>query len=105
MNPKKVAKSYVCSWFFVDFISSFPFDYVSYASIGSQGISVPFAEASAAGQFLRITRLLGLLKLLRVTKILRYAVGWEDVSISLIMKWGGNKGTNSLAKKRCSPMP
>ncbi len=87
MNPKKVAISYVTSWFFVDLISCFPFDYIGYASIGPDGggNSFSFAEASNAVQFFRITRLLGLIKLLRVSKLLRYAMAWEDVSAQSII--------------------
>ena len=63
-NPRKIAHRYFYTWFFIDFISSFPFEFL-----------IP--NQSAAGNVptyikaLRIIRLVRLVKLLRFFKMLR----------------------------------
>lgn len=88
MDPQIVAKTYLKTWFAVDFVSSFPSDYIAYASIGGEDdSSISYARASRVVKFIRITRLLGLLKLLRISKLLRFIQKWENVSETLFLHW------------------
>ena len=67
------------TWFWLDFISSIPFDYILSSATGdSDGIAVK--GASRALKFLRLAKLLSLLKLLRISRILRYIKQCEEVT-------------------------
>lgn len=80
LDPKQVAKRYVKGWFFVDFASSIPFDYLTLiATRGSSGISPSLLKASRALRILRLAKMLSLLRLLRISRLLRYIQRWEDV--------------------------
>ena len=69
---------YLRTWFWLDFISSLPLDYVLNAATGhTDGLAVK--GASRALKFLRLAKLLSLLKLLRVSRILRYMSQYEEV--------------------------
>ena len=69
---------YMRTWFWLDFISSIPFDYILSSATGdSDGIAVK--GASRALKFLRLAKLLSLLKLLRISRILRYIKQCEEV--------------------------
>jgi len=86
LNPKVVAKLYLRIWFFPNFISSFSFDYLAYATIGKDNANIAYSRASRAVRFIRITRILGLIKLLRITKLLRFIQKGEDVSEIIVNK-------------------
>eukprot|EP00795_Rhopilema_esculentum_P006316 gene6316-11743_t len=78
LKPKLIAKRYLRTWFWLDFISSLPFDYILSSATGdSDGIAVK--GASRALKFLRLAKLLSLLKLLRISRILRYIKQCEEI--------------------------
>lgn len=61
MTPTKIAKNYVSSWFFVDFVSTFPFDLV---------FSQVYAQATNLIKLLKLSRLLRLLRIFRMVRII-----------------------------------
>ena len=77
--------TYLTTWFGVDLVSSIPFDYLGYAAIGEEQrtTALSFSREFRSVWFLSITRLLGLLKLLRISKLIRFAKTWENVSLNL----------------------
>ena len=81
----KVARTYLTTWFSIDLVSSIPFDYLGYAAIGQgKNTALSFSTENSLSEiwFLTITKLLGLLRLLRIFKLQRFAKTWESVSLS-----------------------
>lgn len=74
LDPKVIALRYVKTWFFVDFVSSLPLDYVF---LGIEGQSY---TAGRALRILRLAKLLQLLRLLRISRLVRYVRLWQEVS-------------------------
>ncbi|KAL7056185.1 hypothetical protein AAHC03_020714 [Spirometra sp. Aus1] len=74
LDSKLIAKEYLQKWFFLDFVSSLPLDYLLLAfGEGSEQI----AHAGQALKILRVAKLLSLLRLLRLSRLLRYVSEWE----------------------------
>jgi len=80
LEPKKIAKVYLKSWFVIDLISSFPFDnailWITGGNTDSYGLSVQ--SAFRGFKFLRLVKLLSLLKLFRLSRIMRFVSKYED---------------------------
>jgi len=68
---------YARTWFLIDLVSSFPFDYVV-SSATSSG-SGRLLGASRALRILRMAKLLSLLRLLRISRLVRYVHQYEEV--------------------------
>eukprot|EP00911_Craspedida_sp_UC1_P002578 UC1_evm1s1911 len=74
-----IARRYLRGWFFIDLVSSFPFDlFVLTLTEGECSGDSQYLKASRAIRFLRITKLLSLLRLLRVTRIISWTQRWQD---------------------------
>ena len=57
-NPWFIVKRYVCSWFFLDFVSIFPFD---------------LARGNADLRKLRVLKIMRLIKLVKLNRLVRMA--------------------------------
>ena len=77
--------SYVKTWFFLDFLSSLPLNFIMMAAFGeAEALSLGLKGASRALKFLKVMKLLNLLKLLRLSRIMRGISQYEEVSINSI---------------------
>ncbi|OQV23764.1 Potassium/sodium hyperpolarization-activated cyclic nucleotide-gated channel 4 [Hypsibius exemplaris] len=81
LDPKEIARRYVRSWFFVDLISSIPFDYVVLViSIWDDDFAKSqIVHAGRALRILRMAKLLSLIKLLRLSRLVRYVSQFEEI--------------------------
>ena len=68
---------YVKTWFLIDLVSSFPFDYVVSSATSLE--SGRLLSASRALRVLRMAKLLSLLRLLRISRLVRYVHQYEEV--------------------------
>lgn len=67
------------TWFFVDFLSSIPLDYI-FLLVRESGEKYQLARTGRALKVLRLVKLLSLLRLLRLSRLVRYIHQWEEVS-------------------------
>ena len=72
---------YVKTWFWLDLVSSIPWDYIS-AAVTSFSSSSALLGASRALRILRMAKLLSLLRLLRITRLCRYINQYEEVRLA-----------------------
>ncbi len=79
LEPKQIAKHYIRTWFFVDFLSSIPLDYI-FLLVKESGERYQLARTGRALKVLRLVKLLSLLRLLRLSRLVRYIHQWEEVS-------------------------
>ncbi|KAK3097787.1 hypothetical protein FSP39_013195 [Pinctada imbricata] len=77
LDPKLIAKHYIKSWFFLDFISSIPMDYIILLW-DSEADFYQMFQAGRALRMLRLAKLLSLLRLLRLSRLVRYVQQWEE---------------------------
>ncbi|KAF7203193.1 potassium/sodium hyperpolarization-activated cyclic nucleotide-gated channel 2-like [Nothobranchius furzeri] len=77
LDPKKIKKKYLKSWFVVDFVSSIPVDYIFL--IVEKGIDSEVYKTARALRIVRFTKILSLLRLLRLSRLIRYIHQWEEV--------------------------
>ncbi|XP_013401461.1 potassium/sodium hyperpolarization-activated cyclic nucleotide-gated channel 2 [Lingula anatina] len=73
LSSKKITINYLKTWFFLDFISTVPFDYFFLASTGTA------SRALNALRMLRLTKLLSLLRVFRMARFLRYINRLEEL--------------------------
>ena len=66
------------TWFFVDFLSSIPLDYI-FLLVRESGEKYQLARTGRALKVLRLVKLLSLLRLLRLSRLVRYIHQWEEV--------------------------
>ena len=66
-SPRKIARHYLCTWFFLDLISILPFDI----------LSIVVGEALAKLKIVRLFRLMRLIKLIRLIRASRMFKRWE----------------------------
>lgn len=78
----------------IDFISSFPFDYVV-SSVSSSG-SGRLLGASRALRILRMAKLLSLLRLLRISRLVRYVHQYEEVGDHVIVCIESRRGLGQI---------
>ena len=78
LEPKKIAKHYMRTWFFIDMLSSIPLDYIFLLVKESENYQL--ARTGRAIKILRLVKLLSLLRLLRLSRLVRYIHQWEEVS-------------------------
>uniref|UniRef100_A0A3B3VBE8 Potassium/sodium hyperpolarization-activated cyclic nucleotide-gated channel 1-like n=1 Tax=Poecilia latipinna TaxID=48699 RepID=A0A3B3VBE8_9TELE len=77
LDPKKIKKKYLKSWFIVDFVSSIPVDYIFL--IVEKGIDSEVYKTARALRIVRFTKILSLLRLLRLSRLIRYIHQWEEI--------------------------
>lgn len=85
LEPKMIAKHYLRTWFFVDFLSSIPLDYL-FLLIRESGENFQLARTGRALKVLRLVKLLSLLRLLRLSRLVRYIHQWEEVYLFFYTK-------------------
>lgn len=78
LQPKKIAKNYVKTWFFIDLLSSIPFDYI-FLLIEENDEKNKLAQTGRAFKVLRLIKLLALLRLLRFSHLIRNLHQWGKV--------------------------
>ncbi|KAM9797102.1 potassium/sodium hyperpolarization-activated cyclic nucleotide-gated channel 2 [Syngnathus typhle] len=77
LDPNKIKKKYLQSWFVVDFVSSIPVDYIFL--IVEKGIDSEVYKTARALRIVRFTKILSLLRLLRLSRLIRYIHQWEEI--------------------------
>ncbi|XP_061635362.1 potassium/sodium hyperpolarization-activated cyclic nucleotide-gated channel 2 [Phyllopteryx taeniolatus] len=77
LDPKKIKRKYLQSWFVVDFVSSIPVDYIFL--IVEKGIDSEVYKTARALRIVRFTKILSLLRLLRLSRLIRYIHQWEEI--------------------------
>ncbi|XP_037326463.2 potassium/sodium hyperpolarization-activated cyclic nucleotide-gated channel 1 [Pungitius pungitius] len=77
LDPKKIKRKYLQSWFVVDFVSSIPVDYIFL--IVERGIDSEMYKTARALRIVRFTKILSLLRLLRLSRLIRYIHQWEEI--------------------------
>ncbi|KAJ8277302.1 hypothetical protein GJAV_G00073740 [Gymnothorax javanicus] len=77
LDPKKIKKKYLKTWFVVDFVSSIPVDYIFL--IVEKGIDSEVYKTARALRIVRFTKILSLLRLLRLSRLIRYIHQWEEI--------------------------
>ncbi|KAL4663674.1 hypothetical protein H8958_001103, partial [Nasalis larvatus] len=78
LDPEKIKKKYLRTWFVVDFVSSIPVDYIFL--IVEKGIDSEVYKTARALRIVRFTKILSLLRLLRLSRLIRYIHQWEEAS-------------------------
>ncbi|XP_058138228.1 LOW QUALITY PROTEIN: potassium/sodium hyperpolarization-activated cyclic nucleotide-gated channel 2 [Dasypus novemcinctus] len=77
LDPEKIKRRYLRSWFVVDFVSSIPVDYIFL--IVEKGIDSEVYKTARALRIVRFTKILSLLRLLRLSRLIRYIHQWEEI--------------------------
>ncbi|XP_064493305.1 potassium/sodium hyperpolarization-activated cyclic nucleotide-gated channel 2 isoform X2 [Pseudopipra pipra] len=77
LDPERIKKKYLKTWFVVDFVSSIPVDYVFL--IVEKGIDSEVYKTARALRIVRFTKILSLLRLLRLSRLIRYIHQWEEI--------------------------
>uniref|UniRef100_A0A3B3BQ22 Hyperpolarization activated cyclic nucleotide gated potassium and sodium channel 2 n=1 Tax=Oryzias melastigma TaxID=30732 RepID=A0A3B3BQ22_ORYME len=77
LDPEKIKRKYLKSWFVVDFVSSIPVDYIFL--IVEKGIDSEVYKTARALRIVRFTKILSLLRLLRLSRLIRYIHQWEEI--------------------------
>jgi len=78
INPKKIRKSYFKKWFWMDLISTIPFD-VFIGFIASAFFGDGLRKSATFLRYFRLTKLFQLLRLLRLTRIFRTKHQWDEM--------------------------
>ena len=80
-NHKKIAIRYLRSWFILDFVSTFPYEFIAnYALYGSPRPSTALLDQAAAGDqtvALKASSSMRLLRLLRIMRLLKLGRIWR----------------------------
>ncbi|XP_074659485.1 potassium/sodium hyperpolarization-activated cyclic nucleotide-gated channel 4-like [Tubulanus polymorphus] len=79
LNSKALAIHYLKTWFFIDLVSSVPFDKL-YELFSGQSLGSSDSTAFLAFKVFRLVKLLSLLRVLRMARLLRYVQKLEEVS-------------------------
>ncbi|XP_074834476.1 potassium/sodium hyperpolarization-activated cyclic nucleotide-gated channel 2 [Carettochelys insculpta] len=77
LDPDRIKKKYLKTWFVVDFVSSIPVDYIFL--IVEKGIDSEVYKTARALRIVRFTKILSLLRLLRLSRLIRYIHQWEEI--------------------------
>uniref|UniRef100_A0A8C4VYL7 Hyperpolarization activated cyclic nucleotide gated potassium and sodium channel 2 n=1 Tax=Gopherus evgoodei TaxID=1825980 RepID=A0A8C4VYL7_9SAUR len=77
LDPERIKKKYLKTWFVVDFVSSIPVDYIFL--IVEKGIDSEVYKTARALRIVRFTKILSLLRLLRLSRLIRYIHQWEEI--------------------------
>lgn len=81
LDPERIKKKYLKTWFVVDFVSSIPVDYIFL--IVEKGMDSEMYKTARALRIVRFTKILSLLRLLRLSRLIRYIHQWEEVRAML----------------------
>ena len=92
-DRSRIATQYVQSWFWVDFISTVPFDYI--ASLATTGT---LANSNAVGIELRLTKLARGLRLFRLAKLITMTVKMRRLHKAANHHWDINPAVFPLLK-------
>ncbi|XP_026544962.1 DNA-directed RNA polymerase, mitochondrial [Notechis scutatus] len=76
LDPERIKKKYLKTWFVVDFVSSIPVDYIFL--IVEKGMDSEMYKTARALRIVRFTKILSLLRLLRLSRLIRYIHQWEE---------------------------
>uniref|UniRef100_K7F6D0 Hyperpolarization activated cyclic nucleotide gated potassium and sodium channel 2 n=1 Tax=Pelodiscus sinensis TaxID=13735 RepID=K7F6D0_PELSI len=76
LDPERIKKKYLKTWFVVDFVSSIPVDYIFL--IVEKGIDSEVYKTARALRIVRFTKILSLLRVLRLSRLIRYIHQWEE---------------------------
>lgn len=79
LDPERIKKKYLKTWFVVDLVSSIPVDYIFL--IVEKGIDSEVYKTARALRIVRFTKILSLLRLLRLSRLIRYIHQWEEVGL------------------------
>ncbi|KAJ8000320.1 hypothetical protein DPEC_G00203610 [Dallia pectoralis] len=80
LDPKVIRVRYLKTWFFVDFISSIPMDYIFLiVDLEAQMDASDVYRTARALRIVRFTKILSLLRLLRLSRFIRYIHQWEEI--------------------------
>ena len=71
LEPKRIAKEYLKSYFFLDLLSSIPIDYI-FLILRQADERFQLARTGRALKVFRLVKLLSLLRLLRLSRLVRY---------------------------------
>nr|XP_003230015.2 PREDICTED: potassium/sodium hyperpolarization-activated cyclic nucleotide-gated channel 2 [Anolis carolinensis] len=77
LDPERIKKKYLKTWFVVDFVSSIPVDYIFL--IVEKGMDSEVYKTARALRIVRFTKILSLLRLLRLSRLIRYIHQWEEI--------------------------
>ncbi|XP_061098773.1 LOW QUALITY PROTEIN: potassium/sodium hyperpolarization-activated cyclic nucleotide-gated channel 2-like [Conger conger] len=77
LDPKRIKRKYLKTWFIVDFVSSIPVDYIFL--IVEKGMDSEVYKTARALRIVRFTKILSLLRLLRLSRLIRYIHQWEEI--------------------------
>ena len=74
-NRKKIAHSYLVSWFLIDFLSTVPFELIVTATDNYENSQIAMTDDDGSqakiNQMIRITRVSKLYKLVKITRLIR----------------------------------
>jgi len=77
-DPVAIRKAYLNSWFWVDLLSSIPWEiFINWISLSANEGELDNAQALTFTRFLKI---LTILKLLRITRLAKAIRNWEEAS-------------------------
>ena len=79
-DPVAIRKAYVSSWFWVDLLSSIPWE-IFINMIAQMAKPDSELENAHALTFTRFLKILTILKLLRITRLAKAIRNWEEVSL------------------------
>nr|XP_032809545.1 potassium/sodium hyperpolarization-activated cyclic nucleotide-gated channel 4-like [Petromyzon marinus] len=77
LDPRKIKRKYLRTWFLVDFLSSIPVDYIYL--IVQRGFDSDVYKTARALRIVRFAKILSLLRLLRLSRLIRYIHQWEEI--------------------------
>ncbi|GIZ02160.1 uncharacterized protein CEXT_724541 [Caerostris extrusa] len=83
LDPKEIARTYIRTWFFLDLLSSIPFDYIFLIFNQGYGDNYQLLHAGRALRILRFAKMLSPEVLLRLSRLVRYVSQWEEVYVSI----------------------
>lgn len=78
-DPVAIRKAYVSSWFWVDLLSSIPWEI--FINMIVQATNDNELENAHALTFTRFLKILTILKLLRITRLAKAIRNWEEVRL------------------------
>ncbi len=94
-SKSKIIKSYLKSWFIIDFISVFPFELIGFGSTDSDDLG-----KLTLLRFFRLARLLKLLRILRANKKLQRLRVNSKMRYKTVQYLGVSCGLNRLKKQK-----
>lgn len=81
LSNKCIVKHYLSGWFILDFLSSFPLDYIVMGPSGAD-VSAENLIMARTVKILRMARLLSLLRIFRFVRLMRYVQKLEEIIVS-----------------------